>query len=110
MRKLAVTGELCRLIEADERFRAAIEAGPRDDWRERAACSAAPDPDLFFPNTPDEAEPARRLCRRCPAAGACLAEALGRAEVDGVWGGTTCSERRLMRAVWRHRDAFLATV
>lgn len=106
MRKVAVTPQLVGQVEADKRFRLALEeAVPRGDWRERALCISAPDPDLFFPAAPDEAEPARRLCRRCPTAGACLAEALNRAEVDGVWGGTTCSERRLMRPVWRRRRA-----
>lgn len=103
MRKVVVTPELLDRVESDPRFRAAAAARPAPDWRTDARCIAAPDPDLFFPAGPEDLAPARRVCLSCPVAGACLAEALGRAEIDGVWGGTTTSERRLMRAVWRHR-------
>ncbi len=101
MRKVIVTTELARRVEADPRYRAALTACADPDWRERAVCTNAPDPDLFFPAVIEAVEPARRLCRRCPVSGECLAEALGRAEIDGVWGGTTTTERRTMRAVWR---------
>jgi WhiB family redox-sensing transcriptional regulator len=103
VRKVVVTAELRRRVEGDRRFRAAVQAADCTDgtWRETASCTTATDPDLFFPAGPDELEPARRVCRTCPVAGPCLAEALGRAEIDGVWGGTTSSERRSMRAVWR---------
>jgi WhiB family redox-sensing transcriptional regulator len=106
VRKVVVTAELQRRVEGDRRFQAArrASAGCRDagpEWREAALCTSAPDPDLFFPAGPEDLEPARRVCRTCPVAGACLAEALGRAEIDGVWGGTTSAERRTMRAVWR---------
>jgi len=63
------------------------------------------DPDLFFPQEPADLEPARSVCRDCPVTGACLAEALNRAEIDGVWGGTTNAERRMMRIVWRRLHA-----
>lgn len=101
MRKVVITDDLLRRVESDERYRRAAEADFGPDWRERARCTAPRDPDLFFPTGPEELAPARRVCQACPVAGACLAEALGRAEVDGVWGGTTTSERRVMRAVWR---------
>ena len=103
MRKVVVTAELLERVESDPRYRAAAAARGSAEWREDAVCIAAPDPDLFFPAGPEDLAPARRVCLSCPVAGECLAEALGRAEIDGVWGGTTTAERRLMRAVWRHR-------
>lgn len=108
MRKVVLTPELIHRVESDHRFRLAATATSYPDWREDALCIAAPDPDLFFPVAPEGLEPARRVCGRCPVAGQCLAEALSRAEIDGVWGGTTTSERRVMRAVWRQSHPLAA--
>lgn len=101
MRKVILTDELLRRVYRDERFQAALEATSDSDWRGRGACVGITNPDVFFPAAPEFLDPARRLCRGCPVKGECLAEALSRAEVDGVWGGTTSAERRSMRAVWR---------
>lgn len=110
MRKVMITSDLLQRVESDVRYRGAVESDAGPDWRERALCTAAPDPDLFFPTAPEDLAPARRVCRACPVAGACLAEALGRAEVDGVWGATTAAERRVMRAVWRRGHARVPTL
>jgi WhiB family transcriptional regulator, redox-sensing transcriptional regulator len=56
-------------------------ARPRHDLR------CTDDPELFFAESPDEAEVAKALCRECPAQAACLAGALKRREPWGVWGG-----------------------
>ena len=101
MRKVILTDELLRRVYGDRRFQAALQAGPAADWRGRGVCVGVDDPDVFFPATPEFTDPARRLCHSCPVIGECLAEALSRTEVDGVWGGTTSAERRSMRAVWR---------
>lgn len=45
------------------------------------------DPDLFFADAPADVETAKALCADCPVRAACLAGALRRAEVYGVWGG-----------------------
>lgn len=105
MRKVVLTPDLLHRVYADSRFQAALAAEAGRDWREEGLCTRAPDPDVFFPALPDDLEPARQICAECPVAGPCLAEALGRAEIDGVWGGTTTAERRTMRAVWRHHHA-----
>jgi WhiB family redox-sensing transcriptional regulator len=67
----------------------------------RAACSTA-DPELFFPIS--TAGPAARqvaqakaICARCEIRQACLEYALDAGRVQGVWGGTTENERRLIR-------------
>ena len=45
------------------------------------------DPDLFFAESPTDLELAKTLCAGCPARLSCLAGALERQEVYGVWGG-----------------------
>jgi len=69
-------------------------------WRERAACLRE-DPDLFFPVgngglTPARIDEAKAVCGRCPVVEQCLELALKSGQADGVWGGTTESERRSM--------------
>jgi WhiB family redox-sensing transcriptional regulator len=75
------------------------------NWREDIACHDA-DPDLFFPiGTTGAAlrqmEEAKRICRACPVQIQCLAWALGNGVADGVWGGTTPDERRVIRSLSR---------
>ncbi len=62
-------------------------------WRNRAACRGI-DPDIFFPVTDEEAEPAKAICNACPVREACLEFALAAREREGVWGGATERERR----------------
>lgn len=70
-------------------------------WRERAACLRV-DPDLFFPigiSGPAlvQVGEAKAVCGRCPVVEQCLGWAMRVGQVEGVWGGTTESERRAMR-------------
>jgi WhiB family redox-sensing transcriptional regulator len=67
-----------------------------DDWRARAACRNL-DTALFFPETDEEAEPAKAVCATCPVAEACLDFALKNRQEEGVWGGMTQTERRRLR-------------
>ncbi|MCT9078308.1 WhiB family transcriptional regulator [Streptomyces fulvoviolaceus] len=71
-------------------------------WRERAACLRVDDPDLFFPIgisglTLAQVEKAKAVCDRCPVMEQCLNWALYVGHVEGIWGGTTESERRAMK-------------
>jgi hypothetical protein len=54
------------------------------------------DPDAWFPEPGDAAAAAaaKALCAPCPDRAACLAGALARNELHGVWGGLTEHERR----------------
>ena len=75
------------------------------NWREDIACRDA-DPDLFFPIGATGAalrqmEEAKRICRACPVQIQCLAWALENGVADGVWGGTTPDERRVIRSLSR---------
>ena len=70
-------------------------------WRERATCRDV-DPDLFFPiGTAGLAlvqiDEAKAVCARCPVRERCLQWALDVGQVEGIWGGTTESERRATR-------------
>ncbi|MFF6993156.1 WhiB family transcriptional regulator [Streptomyces sp. NPDC010273] len=70
-------------------------------WRESAACRDV-DPDLFFPIgtgglTLVQIGEAKAVCARCPVSKRCLEWALDVGQVEGVWGGTTESERRATR-------------
>ncbi|MFG2307274.1 WhiB family transcriptional regulator [Streptomyces sp. NPDC048566] len=71
------------------------------DWRDAAACRTE-DPELFFPLGDDglsrrQIDQARAVCHRCPVLNACASWAVVNAEYDGVWGGMTAAERRVLR-------------
>jgi WhiB family redox-sensing transcriptional regulator len=72
---------------------------PRDtSWHERAACAAAPNPEIFYPIETNKAaaEPARAaFCSRCEVKTVCLLDGLN--EDYGVWGGLSEKERRKVR-------------
>jgi len=88
-----------------------LDTEPADDWRHRAACRGE-DPELFFPigtSGPalEQVEQAKAVCRRCPVSEQCLAEALRRREMYGIWGGTTEAERaELIRRRRTKREYF----
>lgn len=52
--------------------------------------------DQWMPSPINERR-ATKLCRGCPVSIQCAAYAIERPELEGVWGGTTTSERALMR-------------
>ena len=62
-------------------------------WRQRAACRGV-NPDVFYPASDEDAEPAKAICNACPVRQACLEHALATRERDGIWGGATERERR----------------
>lgn len=66
---------------------------PDRNWHERAACRDR-DAEMFFCLEPESVRRALALCGRCEVREACLAQALARREVFGIWGGTTETERR----------------
>ena len=70
-----------------------------DDWRDRAECKDDPIPDLWFVTPSDHhgIAAAKAICRRCPVAAECLAEALADPSIVGVWGGTSEAERAKLR-------------
>jgi WhiB family transcriptional regulator, redox-sensing transcriptional regulator len=80
----------------------------RAAWWSRAACSTA-DPELFFPISAagpalKQVARAKAICARCPIRQACLDYALYAGAVQGVWGGTTEAERRVLSQRRRRRS------
>lgn len=45
------------------------------------------DPELWFAESPEDVEHAKRMCLSCPLRSQCLTGALERREPWGVWGG-----------------------
>lgn len=81
------------------RLQPEIDKNPR--WVDLASCCDE-DPELFFPigNTGPairQIEDAREVCDRCPVEAECLVWALTNNVCDGVWGGTSESERQTIK-------------
>ncbi len=81
-------------------------------WRELAACRGT-DLEVFFPGRGETAEPARRICARCPVREPCLDYAVSNRIAYGIWGGLAERDRRALRtrylgAARRERDEAIA--
>ena len=73
-------------------------------WRRLAACNEF-DPNLFFPAgdtgpAASQIAEAKRICDTCAVKAECLVFAVETNQVNGVWGGTSEQERRLIRRRW----------
>ncbi len=68
-------------------------------WRRQAACVGT-DTHLFFPGPgdSDSVAAAKAVCRACPVLDDCAAYALGRRDLDGIWGGMTATDRNTERS------------
>ncbi len=72
-------------------------------WMVDGLCRKFP-PEYWFPigtsgPAAAQAEEAKAVCRRCPVVERCLRYALDTPQLtDGVWGGKTVEERRLIKA------------
>jgi WhiB family transcriptional regulator, redox-sensing transcriptional regulator len=71
------------------------------EWWSLAACQSA-DPDLFFPISGSgpalgQVAHAKAVCAGCRVRCDCLRYALAAGPLQGVWGGLTEEERRLLR-------------
>jgi WhiB family transcriptional regulator, redox-sensing transcriptional regulator len=71
------------------------------EWWSLAACQAT-DPDLFFPISGSgpalgQVARAKAVCASCPVRTDCLSYALAADPMQGVWGGMSEDERRLLR-------------
>jgi WhiB family transcriptional regulator, redox-sensing transcriptional regulator len=71
-----------------------------DEWWDLAACRNA-EPELFFPISATRAsraaiDRAKQVCAACPVQSQCLSYALHHRQEQGIWGGLTEDERRLL--------------
>lgn len=71
---------------------------PLGEWEAYAACTEVPSK-LFFPEPGDPltARFMRLFCDDCPVRAECLEYALDNPDLTGIWGGTTETDRRLIR-------------
>jgi WhiB family transcriptional regulator, redox-sensing transcriptional regulator len=72
-----------------------------DGWWDTAACRNA-EPELFFPISATTANGAgvaraKQVCASCPVKSQCLGYALEHRQEQGIWGGLTEDERRLLK-------------
>jgi WhiB family redox-sensing transcriptional regulator len=65
-------------------------------WQDDAACIEV-GYWLFFPETGEKPDEAKRVCAGCDVRAQCLAAALANPTTVGVWGGTTERDRRVLR-------------
>jgi WhiB family redox-sensing transcriptional regulator len=64
-------------------------------WKLEGACRWV-EPDLFFPVSDADAEPARSVCAGCGVREHCLEYSIDVRDFEGVWGGLTGPERRAL--------------
>ena len=69
----------------------------REEWSERANCLGV-DPELFFPDRGESAQPAKEVCAGCVVSEDCLDYSLRFNIKHGVWGGLAERDRRPLRA------------
>lgn len=95
--RASLLGSAGGLMPAHKGYIRATPHGPDrpDDWREQAECKDDPIPDLWFVTPSDHhgIAAAKAICRRCPVAPECLAEAMADPHIVGVWGGLDEQQR-----------------
>lgn len=65
------------------------------EWMQRGLCREV-DMDLFFPESHQTGEIAKRVCRKCEVINECLQYAIETRSV-GIWGGTSENQRIKLR-------------
>jgi WhiB family redox-sensing transcriptional regulator len=65
-------------------------------WHTDAECRRHPEL-TWFPTLSYQAAPAKRVCAACPVRVECLAYAISKSDLDGIWGGLSAKERRRLR-------------
>ena len=83
-------------------FRKGFKLG---SWGARGACRRHPTAWWFGGQRPEVAR-ARRICDTCPVNAECLAHAMARPGIDGMWAGTTPEQRAAIHV----RDELAHTV
>ena len=67
-------------------------------WMHKGFCADSPTADLWFPTEAAEtANYCESLCGGCPVRVACLRYAVAHPELEGIWGGVSAHQRRLIR-------------
>ena len=88
-------------------MRTPLDRSSVGDWADDAACKGHTT--AMFPRSGsgngshDDYGPAKQLCATCPVTDQCLEHAIRHREREGVWGGTTPTDR--LRIIRRRRYA-----
>ncbi|GAB3884474.1 WhiB family transcriptional regulator [Terrabacter terrigena] len=85
-----------------------LDSEPSHDWRVLGLCAqTGPVDDVWLPSKGQPARHGKAICLSgCPVIRECLLFALNSdRQLEGVWGGTSESERRVLRRKWRARKA-----
>ena len=85
------------MVQGNEYLTTIDELFSRPEWQQYGACRGE-DIETFVPSLGGNFARARQLCRGCSVRQECLNFAMDDEEVIGMWGGTTATERRQMRA------------
>jgi WhiB family redox-sensing transcriptional regulator len=90
-------GELCSGLSPDDVGQLlGHEILQRPAWHRHAACRGH-STERFITSRGDRGGLAKALSANCPVKAACLAAAVRDPELVGIWGGTSESERRILR-------------
>lgn len=65
-------------------------------WQDEGLCKET-DPNLFYPETGDNAKPAKSICRSCPVQLMCAQYAIDNKEEFGIWGGLSAETTKRLR-------------
>lgn len=74
-----------------------FDTADAETWKADAICNQT-DPEAFFPEKGNSSRAAKVVCRGCPVRDECLEYALDHDERFGIYGGTSPTERRQLRA------------
>jgi WhiB family redox-sensing transcriptional regulator len=81
---------------SENAYRATPDENP-NPWKDAACVNDAVDPDWFHDPDKNVQAWAVEICSECPLRTACLKEALDRNYTEGVWGGLTPEDRRIIK-------------
>jgi len=85
------------MVPNSAELRSVTEVLARPRWMTAAACRGAGVAEFVMDAKRTPSQAVQVMCGRCPVREECLAYALERDALVGVWGGTTELERRAMR-------------
>lgn len=72
---------------SDHKYRVRYQSSKRElTWQDKGLCKET-DPEIFYPESGDNAQTAKSVCRSCPVQLQCAQYAIDNNEEYGIWGG-----------------------
>lgn len=88
---------------SDHRYRMRTQSSRRElTWQDEGLCKET-DPEMFYPDTGDNATQAKATCRTCPVQLKCAQYAIDNNEEYGIWGGLSSKTITRLRRRGRTR-------